>query len=532
MDSGIIGGAPAAPAPPLQDTVTQAAQHVAQAVQHGPFANVSLPQLPEDMPAPQPPDLHMSQREFDDGHNGVLSGGHMPGGLGGAPSHAADAANPLLGAAGGALDHAHAALGNIPGAQGVFDNAHAALNSAPASLAGAVGAVQQAAAPISAALGSPDPISTLAAHGISLPAIPGIEQLAQPFASLLQSFGTGIMGALNPTTLLSESSQVIQAAMSIGEGALKTVSQAWQGKASDSAQQAGQQTQAKGQDTSQRGFDISKLTADAASVVQKGNIQLTGVVQSFAAQATALVPVIFTPPAQASLIATATEHLGTAVSVVNATRGELGGYTGQLSGVVNQLLGQSGIGQQAAQVAQSAAQNIAQPIMDQAQSLMSNAGSNNSNTADSSSTDPGASTLTAGFGGGGGMGGGFGGGGGGSFGGGGGSLDLGSGGTPGGGGPGTSVPGGGLTGNPAAAAAAAAATAPAGMSSPGFMGAGAGGAHARGGSDEDHERTVQPYQSLTGDTELGNVLGAIAPDVIGQVHSDEEINGYNTDVHL
>lgn len=531
MDSGIGGiiGAPA-PADQIGATVTQAVQHIAQVAQHGPFLDVSLPQLPEDMPAPQPPEFHLAHKEFDNEH-GVLSGAHLPGLGGPDATHAAslvDPASPLLGSAHDALDHAQAALGAVPGAQGVFDNAHAALAAAPAALNNAASSVQHIAAVAPAALASGDPIATLASHGISLPPIPGIEQLAQPFASLLQSFGTGVMGALNPTTILSQSSQIIQAAMQVGQGALQSVGQAWQGKAADSAQSAGQQTQTQGRDTSQRGLDISKLTAEAAEVVQKGNIQLTAVAQSFAAQVTALFPAWPTPPGQAALIATATEHLGTAVGVVSATRGQLAGYTGQLTGVVGQLLDQSGMGQQAAQAAQSVAQNIAQPVMDQAQSLLSNA-ANNSAISAADSSDPGTNTMTAGFNGMPGMGGGFGGGGLGGLGGGG--LDAG-GTSP--GGPGSSIPGTGATANPSAAGALGAATAPAGLqSNPGFMGAGAGaGAHARGASDEDHQRTIQPYQSLTGDSELGGVLGEIAPDVIGQVHSDEEINGYSSDLNL
>ncbi|MBU3065109.1 hypothetical protein KO481_26715 [Nocardia sp. NEAU-G5] len=531
LDTGAGGviGAHTDPVAAAASAVSQAAQNIAQTVQNGPFAHVSLPQLPADMPEVHAPEFTLSRKEFDDDHGSALGSAHLPG-LGGSDTstHAAsfDGAS-VLGQANDALDHAQSTFGAIPGAQNVFDTAHTALNSASPTLIGAASSIQQAAAPISSALHSSDPIATLMQHGISLPAIPGIEQLFQPITSLLQSFGTGVMGALNPTQILSESSQVIQAAMQVGEGAMKTVSQVWQGKSSDSAQTASDKAQSKGQDTSQRGLDISKLTTEAAAVVQKGNVQLTTVAQSFAAQASALAPTWPTPPGQAALLATATEHLGTAVGIVNATRGELSGYTGQLTGVVNQLLGQSGIGQQAAQVAQSAAQNIAQPVMEQAQNLLS--GNSDSNSSDKSSSDLATSTTSAGYngmnggstslGGSGGTGGSL-------------SSDSLGGGTNSGGGTGTSVPG--TTGTNAAAAAAASlgsATRTAGVSSPGFMG-GAGAANARNTSDEEHERTVQPYQSITGDTELAGVLGEIAPDVIGQVHSDEEINGYSSDMNL
>jgi|GEM_PF-3829326 len=530
LDSG--GGIISAPtaADPFANAASaasQAAQHIAQS---GPFLNVSLPQLPADMPPVQAPDFTLSRREFDDDHGSALGGAHMPGMGGGDATHAASFGDPsggLLGQANDALNHAQSQFGTVPGAQSAFDGAHAALNSAPAAMSNAAASFQQAPATISSALTSGDPIATLAQHGIAVPAFPGIEQLFQPIASLLQSFGSGVMGALNPSTILSESSQVIQAAMQVGEGAMKSVSQVWQGKSSDSAQTASDQAQTKGQDTSQRGIDISKLTTDAAAVVQKGNVQLTAVAQSLAAQATAMLPTLPTPPGQAALIATATEHLGTAVGIVNATRGELSGYTGQLTGVVNQLLGQSGMGQQAAQAAQSVAQNVAQPIMEQAQSLLSNNGNSDSSSTAGSATDPSTAMTAAGYNGahpGSGMFGGGGGGGGLS-----GGDSFGGTGSTTGGGAGTSVPGtAGI--NPATAAASlGAATRPAGMSSPGFMGGGAGAANARNASEEEHERTVQPYQSITGDTELSGVLGEITADVIGQVHSDEEINGYTSD---
>lgn len=525
---GVIGAQTADPVAAVSEAASQTAQNIASAVQNGPFVHVSLPQLPTEATEASSPELHLAQKEFEDDHGASLGGGHLPG-FGNTSAHASalgDAAGPLLGSANDALDHAQTTLAAIPGAQNVLDTAHTALNSAPAALNNVASSIQQAAAPISAGLPTTDTINTLLSKGITLPAIPGIEQLFQPFASLLQSFGTGVMGALNPSTLLSQSSQIIQAAMSVGESALKSVDQVWQGKSADSAQSAGQQTQSQGKDTSQRGFDISKLTDEAAAVVQKGNVQLTAVAQSFAAEATALAPVIVTPPAQATLIATATEHLGTAVGIVNATRGELAGYTGQLSGVVNQLLGQSGAGQQAVQAAESVAQNIAQPVMEQAQSLLSN--STDSGTSTDDLTSKLGNTSTAGYNGA------FSGGGGGSYSGGGGLSTDGIGtnsGTNSGGGAGTSIPGAIANASNTLAAEVNAATRAAGLtSSPGFMGGGA--ANARNTEDDEHQSTVQPYQSITGDTELAGVLGEIAPEVIGQIHSDEEINGYSSDTSL
>jgi hypothetical protein len=504
----------------------------------GPILDLPLPQWPVDLPPVEPPAFVLARKESDtDGATPLLSTPQLPGSAtapdGASPIHPAalgDPGSPLLGTAHATLDGAQGVLDSaqhvLNGAQGTLTAAHTALNNAPTSLGGGATAVQQAAAtlpPLPA-----DPVGALM-NGLALPAIPGIDTLFKPFLDLLSSFGTGVLGAVNPATLLSQSSQVIQAAMQIGAGALKSVDQVWQGQAARSAQAAGQQAQAHGDDTSQRGLDIAKLTEEAAAVVQRGNVQLTTVAQSFAAQATALAPVILTPPAQATLIASATESLGQAVAIVNATRGELAGYTGQLAGVVNQLLGPAG--QQAADVAQSVAQNVGQPVMDQAQQLLS---SDTSAQAiglgtNPSTTMPGAPTVSTSYNGAhpgspgypglgtptlGGIPG----------------LGTGSPSVPAPGGPGTAVPGTrpapGLSGIPFGPGMP---TAPGGTTpgTSGFMGAP--GAGAQRGDDEQHTRNVQPYQSPIGNNDLTGPLGETAPEVIGQTHTDEIINDYEVD---
>lgn len=547
-DSGVI----AAPAAPAADTspiapaapVSTPDPVLASAAQQGPITDIPLPQLPPDTPPASAPAFTTARKEFEDNGSHGIGAPHLPGGGSGTPgagdAHTGvlgDAASPLLGAGHEALHQAAGALGAVPGAQHVLEGAQAALNQAPAALDGAAGAVQQAGAPVAAALPAnlppmpADPVAALM-NGMALPALPGIDVLFKPFLDLLSSFGTGVMGALNPADLLSQSSQVIQSAMQIGMGAMKSVEQVWQGQSAGSAQAAGQQVQAHGEDASQRGFDISKLTDEAAAVVQRGNVQLTQVAQSFATQATALAPVALTPPGQATLIATATEYLGQAVTIVNATRGELGGYTGQLANVVNQLAGQ--YAPQAADAAQAVAQNVGQPIVEQAQNLLSGGGADTQAAGLGDLTGsglPGASTHASAFGGNGahpgsmsgsGAGGGLSG------------LMGGLGGTASGGGaaakpgPGSSVPGArpgipgmpfgpGIPGMPGQ-----------GTPGSGFMGGGTPAAGQRN-SDDERGRTVQNYQSLTGNTDLTGPLGETAPEVIGQTHSDELISDYEND---
>ncbi|MBO0854770.1 MAG: hypothetical protein J2P18_13535, partial [Nocardia sp.] len=408
----------------------------------------------------------------------------------------------------------------------------------------AAGAAAQAAAPLTGGAGLPpipplpaDPVAAMM-NGTLLPGVPGADALFKPFRDLLSSFGTGVMGSLNPADILSQSSQIIQAAMQTGMGAMKSVEGIWQGQAANSAQASNQKNQAHGQEAAQRGLDISKLTDQAAAVVQKGNVQLTEVAHSFAAQAAAMAPVALTPPGQAGLIATATEHLGQAVGIVNVTRGELGGYTGQLGAVVNQLAGQNA--PQAADAASQVAQGVGQPIMEQAQNLLSGAGGNSDGSTQAAGLDglgsglDGASTQASGFGGNGahpgsamGGSGGFGG-----MGGlGGGSAEGGGASTPKPSGPGVSMPGGkpivpgmpfgpGMPGGPGAGGAAG-----------NFMG-GAPGAAGVGKSEENKQRNVQSYQSPTGNNDLTGPLGESAPEVIGRNDNEEQITEYDPNNHI
>ncbi|RDI50660.1 hypothetical protein [Nocardia mexicana] len=535
-DSGVIGAPPASPAAPAEAAAPAPAADptLASAAQQGPIQDVPVGQLPADMPPPEPPEFMPSRKEFEDDGAPLTAAPHAPGLGGGGPEAAAavapaaadDPASPLLGAAHSAIDGAQGALGGDP--SGVLGGAHNALNSAAG---GAASAAQQAAVPAVAANAAlpADPAAALM-NGLALPALPGVDMLFKPFLDLLSSFGTGVMGSLNPANLLSQSSQVIQSAMSVGQGALKSVGEVWEGQSSNSAQAAGQQTQVQGEDAAQRGFDISKLTEEAAAVVQRGNVQLTAVANAFAAQASTLAPLIFTPPAQATLIGLATEHLGQAVAITNATRGELGGYTGQLAGVVQQVLGANG--PQAAQAAQSVAESVGQPIMEQAQQLISGGGSDTMAAGLGDSATGGTSTYSSSFGGNGahaGSGGGGMGGGGGAAGGlgGVGGLGGGAGATP--GGPGASVTGarpgmGGIPGMPFGPGMSG--VAGQGMGS-GFMGAP--GAAGQRNNEEEHDRNVQPYQSPTGNTDLTGALGETAPEVIGQTHHDEIINDYEMD---
>ncbi|WP_228001571.1 hypothetical protein [Nocardia australiensis] len=528
-DTGLIGPGQTAAAVDHSAAAQQAAPSAAQSEPSQGLVDVSLPQLPADMPPIEPPEFYLARKVSEDSQNlGTVPPG-MPGLSGNQISDPSDILAGIPSDVSSLLDGANAAVNQaaapvLGAAQGVLGQAQSAL--------GGGGAASAAATPAASAVPSlpADPVAALMS-GLSLPALPGVDTLFKPILDLLSSFGTGVLGSIDPTQILSQSSKIIESAMQVGKGSMTTVEQLWQGQSARSAQVAGQQANTTGQDTSQRGFDISDLTQKAAAVVQQGNAQLSGIATSFATQATALAPAVLTPPGQAALIATATEHLGQAVSVANATRGDLAGKTAELTGLVNQLIAPAG-GPAPQEVAQAVMQNIGEPIMGQAQEAGSNAAGLLSDSSNSSSGTPtnaasaGSSTPASGSG----------------------LGNPGHSGLPGGSGssgtpsspstpklmglPGATMSpipvsgmlGSGLPGSALGSSGLSTSAASTGNSSYMGGGGGAGAAGQRGNNDEEHERNVDPYQSRTGNDDLTGPLGESTPDVIGATHTDEMVS--------
>lgn len=519
-------------APELQQAVPDAPADgpaaAAPAVAPDPAAaiqDIPLGQLPEGEPPVESPEFVLAQKVSEDAPTTAGLPAGLPG-LSGLTGDTPQAQDILAGAAEDISDQANQVLGVVnQGAAPLIETAEGLLGRA-ASAAGVgvpAGAAPAAGVPAAAAPALPsDPVSALLG-GAALPALPGIDVLFAPIRDLLSSFGTGVMGALDPTAILSQASQVIEVAMGVGKSSLSAMGQSWESPAAQTAQTAGQEANNSGTQTSQRGFDISAMTQAAAVVVQQGNAQLTSIAASFLTQATALAPVVMTPPAQAALIASATEHLGQAVTVTNITRGDLAGKTAELNGVVQQMLGVDG--QQAAQAAQQVAQSVGEPMLQQAQSLASDPSTLESVLG--STTDDPASTTAAGL-----------------------STSPGTPGSPGmpSGSPGlsTGAPGGtpGIPGSPSVPGVPGATTPPltnvmrpgmlptgmapaaTGPASSGFMG-GAPAAAGQRNNEEEHGRTVESYRSATGNDDLTGPLGESAPEVIGAVDSDEDA-GYDS----
>jgi hypothetical protein len=219
----------------------------------------------------------------------------------------------------------------------------------------------------------PNPVDALL-HGGALPGMPGVDQIMSPLLGLLNSFGSGEFGALNPTTILHEGALVMDEAMQVGTQALGTLAQNWRGGAATAAQATGRQAADRGQDVSFQGKTIAEVTNRAADEVNRGYQQLLGVVRDFAAMAVPLAAsgAILTPPGQGVLMSVATTAFSRATAVVGMTRATLGTLTAEVNaaGGLVRILANSGV--DLPTLADQAVQ-VAQPLVAQATDSLTSA---------------------------------------------------------------------------------------------------------------------------------------------------------------
>ncbi|MHC3368169.1 hypothetical protein ACYAFX_12910 [Rhodococcus aetherivorans] len=151
--------------------------------------------------------------------------------------------------------------------------------------------------------------------------------MLRPLRDLGDLFGTGIVDALDPSAVLQQSSRMLDGAASLARTALHALPDSWAGAPAEAALDKGRQAQVSAVELSERGDEIGAVTRAATASVERGNVELGGIAQSFLAFATATAPVALTPPGQIALLTSAAEHVSAALAVVARTRGELLGYT-------------------------------------------------------------------------------------------------------------------------------------------------------------------------------------------------------------
>lgn len=174
-------------------------------------------------------------------------------------------------------------------------------------------------------------------QGIALPALPGLEQLLTPLIDLAQSLGSGIFSGVDPVNVLNQASTLIDQASGLSTTGLADVSQTWNGEGKEAAAQSNEAARRSGTELSERGKAISTTTAAAAESVQRGNIELAAIAQSFAATVVAAAPIALTPPGQAALLAAAAEHMHAAIAAVNKTRSEMLAHTATMNSLAGSI---------------------------------------------------------------------------------------------------------------------------------------------------------------------------------------------------
>lgn len=183
----------------------------------------------------------------------------------------------------------------------------------------------------------PQGAADLIMQGISLPSLPGVDQLFTPLIQLAQSLGSGVFSGVDPVNVHSSASALIDKAAGLSTQGLSSVSQTWSGAGNQAATQINEVAQRSGSELSDRGNAISQTTAAAAESVQRGNAQLATIAQSFASAVVAAAPIALTPPGQAMLLAAAAEHMQAAMAAVNATRSEMLAHTATMNSLAGSI---------------------------------------------------------------------------------------------------------------------------------------------------------------------------------------------------
>ncbi len=172
---------------------------------------------------------------------------------------------------------------------------------------------------------------------VPVPVLPDLETIVRPLTELCSMFGTGILDSLDPSAILQQGSRLLETATMLGRSALHALPESWEGATADEAAGHGVRAQQSALELADRGDRIGDVTRAATATVERGNIELTGIAQSFVTTAMAAAPALATPPGQAALLASAAQHLQAALAVVARTRGELTVHTAAMTALTTPI---------------------------------------------------------------------------------------------------------------------------------------------------------------------------------------------------
>ncbi|MBT0568574.1 hypothetical protein [Williamsia sp. CHRR-6] len=209
-----------------------------------------------------------------------------------------------------------------------------------------------------------------------MPPLPTIDLslLFKPLTDLLKGFGSGNFAnaPFNPQDLFQGLQKAFEGVVQLGSQAMSVLAPLWTGPAATAALARGTELAGNGTNTSTQSVDISTGIGMATASVGKGLALLQGVIADFVATLLPMLPVIFTPPGIAAVMASATAHLSTGMAIVAETRAEITAHTAHMT-IAGRPVPVAAIPTVAAQIpglASTAVQTVASPI----QSLIGGAG--------------------------------------------------------------------------------------------------------------------------------------------------------------
>lgn len=120
---------------------------------------------------------------------------------------------------------------------------------------------------------------------------------------------------------------------------LEFIRTGWQGAAALGAEQSLGTVATSLVELGESSVEIAGLTAEAAGIVARGAAEVAGIVQGYAAQATALLPSLLTPPGQIAIIGLIAEAVSQAAAVVERVHGELEAPTARMWQIAEEVNG-------------------------------------------------------------------------------------------------------------------------------------------------------------------------------------------------
>ncbi|MEU1210664.1 NlpC/P60 family protein [Nocardia sp. NPDC005825] len=153
-------------------------------------------------------------------------------------------------------------------------------------------------------------------------------ELEQPIVELLRSFGSGRSTAAE---VLRESARIVDEAHTESRGSVDRMYDAWRGRAGDAALDNALQAQTTAATASERGRAMAEILERADTAVANGRRELEEILRAFRAELAGLGESGDAPGGATAAVASAIDHIGRAMRVVERVRAELASETAAMA---------------------------------------------------------------------------------------------------------------------------------------------------------------------------------------------------------